>query len=266
MIPEYLFHYTTIESLALILKNRNIKFNPLSVLDDKQEEKIKDKQRFSHYIFVSSWTEDDNESIPMWNLYSNLTSGVRIKTIPFPFQEYPLSEELNKENPYNIVFKSEMRSVVPAEEFISKPYIIFPFTQKDILYKVEYTDEIEKLEPTIYRERFIEFGKLGKYKKTHWAFQKEWRYIIRFSPMGFKEIYANMKNMERSLNSRYSAHSSCLPFNYYFLNLSDYGYLNMEITLSPKISDGNRDIVNLLKEKYNPNMKIKESELYNLIR
>lgn len=45
-IPPYLYHYTTVESLAMILKNRNVKLNALSSLDDLQEERVKDSQRF----------------------------------------------------------------------------------------------------------------------------------------------------------------------------------------------------------------------------
>jgi argininosuccinate synthase len=36
---EYLYHYTSVSSLAMILKNRNIRFSPLTVLDDMEEEK-----------------------------------------------------------------------------------------------------------------------------------------------------------------------------------------------------------------------------------
>lgn len=35
--PEYLYHYTTVETLALILKNRTIRFRSLDQMDDLQE-------------------------------------------------------------------------------------------------------------------------------------------------------------------------------------------------------------------------------------
>ena len=34
---EYLFHYTNVEALALILKNRTIRFSSLDRMDDLQE-------------------------------------------------------------------------------------------------------------------------------------------------------------------------------------------------------------------------------------
>lgn len=35
--PEFLYHYTSIDSLALILKNRTIRFNSLINVDDQRK-------------------------------------------------------------------------------------------------------------------------------------------------------------------------------------------------------------------------------------
>ena len=40
--PSYLYQYTTIGSLALILKTRSIKFNSLAYVDDLEEMKSGD--------------------------------------------------------------------------------------------------------------------------------------------------------------------------------------------------------------------------------
>ena len=60
-MTDYLFHYTSVESLALILKNKTFRFSPLSALDDLLEEKVKDSQKFGNYVFVSSWTDNKKE-------------------------------------------------------------------------------------------------------------------------------------------------------------------------------------------------------------
>ena len=39
---EYLYRYTSLESLALILKSRQIRLNPLDKMDDLQEQKTAD--------------------------------------------------------------------------------------------------------------------------------------------------------------------------------------------------------------------------------
>lgn len=39
---DYLYHYTSLEKLALILKNRTIRLSPLDKMDDRQEQKTSD--------------------------------------------------------------------------------------------------------------------------------------------------------------------------------------------------------------------------------
>lgn len=42
--PEYLYHYTSIDNLALILKNKTIRFNSLINVDDPDEIKTIDTE------------------------------------------------------------------------------------------------------------------------------------------------------------------------------------------------------------------------------
>ena len=53
---------------------------------------------------------------------------------------------------------------------------------------------------------------------------------------------------------------------YIYLSIEPQIFEKLEITLSPKISLGNRVIVNSLKYKYCPNLIIHESELKECIR
>lgn len=85
---EYLYHYTSLESLALILKNRTIRLNPLDKMDDIQEQKTADIENIGKFVFVSSWTDDVVESIPMWKMYTDPRCGVRIKLRKNPFLKH----------------------------------------------------------------------------------------------------------------------------------------------------------------------------------
>ncbi len=60
-------HYTNIESLAMILSTKKIRFNRLDRMDDLEEGCV-EAQRIplGKYTYVSCWTEDDEESIPLW--------------------------------------------------------------------------------------------------------------------------------------------------------------------------------------------------------
>ena len=85
-MPKYLYHYTTIQNLALILKNRTLRLMPLNLMDDLQEAKSKDLQDFGQFIYVSSWTDREEEAIPMWKMYTKPECGVRIGMVENPFQ------------------------------------------------------------------------------------------------------------------------------------------------------------------------------------
>ena len=77
---EYLYRYTSLESLALILKSRQIRLNPLDKMDDLQEQKTADVENLGKFVFISSWTEGSFQSIwngpskdkfqPLWNRFA----------------------------------------------------------------------------------------------------------------------------------------------------------------------------------------------------
>ena len=57
-------------------------------MDDLQEKEASDIKNIGQFCYVSSWTDDETESIPMLNMYSTLDSGVRIKLKANPFKEF----------------------------------------------------------------------------------------------------------------------------------------------------------------------------------
>lgn len=264
--PDYLYHYTTVETLALILKNRNIKFNSLSNLDDKQEEKSDDELNFGKNIFVSSWTDEENESIPMWNMYADMQCGVRIKLQSNPFEKDQILQ--------NFDFISSRRGFYSSflvETMINQCKRF----EECILMPVEYTDDYDKLNPRIFsidisqKKVLIDMFKLGANKKKIWEFQREWRYILFLAPITYEDVTFNNKEISmeffedlvKKVGDNFKlSYSSC------FLKLDNNIFKNMEITLSPKITEGNRIIVENLVENYNPTAVIRDSMLIDDIR
>lgn len=72
---DYIHHYTNINTLALILKNKKIRFNRLDRVDDMSEAKALRGYNLSQYLFVSCWTDSEEESIPQWHMYTNSMTG-----------------------------------------------------------------------------------------------------------------------------------------------------------------------------------------------
>ena len=88
MNPDFLYHYTSIESLAQILSSKTIRFNSLTELDDLTEGKCNDIKSIGSYFFISSWTDIHEESLPFWNMYTPKMKGIRIKMPSDLFNDY----------------------------------------------------------------------------------------------------------------------------------------------------------------------------------
>lgn len=271
--PEYLYHYTNVRALAMILKNKSLKFNPLTVMDDSEEEFIKDPQGFGKYCFVSSWTDDPKESIPMWNMYTNMIEGVRIKLPRYPFKQYLIDASVARlgfGEGHHITGSDYY--IVPGEEYFTSDYFVGVPWQKNLLHQVTYTDDDKLLCPQILSVKngntHLDMGTLGRYKNTHWDFQSEWRYILHFMPFGFREMYVDAVLSEKPNQANLmKLHKGVdLPFGAYFLSFDDDKFLDMEITLSPRIDAGNKILVDLLVEKFNPSAEVVESVLTNRLR
>lgn len=271
---EYLYHYTSIESLALILKNRTIRLNPLDKMDDLQEQKTADVENLGKFVFVSSWTEDAKESIPMWNMYTPMVSGVRIKLRKNPFVWHStcakdfsarLGSQLSPDSDPN----ETMPTFLDLSELIEKGYMTPQAFKGDVLKQVEYTDELSKLEPTVSKlcdgRVEINIGSLGCVKNTHWEFQKEWRYIMFIMSMNYRENLLTGGTPLAVSVSKLLQGKESPPFRYFDLELDSKYFEEMEIVCSPKMTMGNRVILEGLVEKYNPKARIIESELLGKI-
>lgn len=245
-IPDFLYHYTNLESLALILKNRTIRFNQLSQMDDLKEGQSQDPERYREFIFASSWTDNEKEDIPMWRMYSSRFSGIKIKMPVNPF----VKERIN---------------------FPGKPWIVAgkPEGQSQAFFqKVDYLDDDdEQLNP----RAFLNIGGgyahvtplLGWHKSKAWSFQREWRYLLYFAPAD--ETNTNPQDEFVKATLRF-CQKNYLPFTYVDLPFRDDAFLQTEITYSPWFSDGNKELLGCLKEKYAPSMKVEQSELTGTLR
>lgn len=271
--PEFLYHYTNVETLALILKNKTIRFNSLNKMDDLQEQETADIKNIGQFCYISSWTDDENESIPMWNMYASLNLGVRVKLRNNPFRVYDnCADELSKVTKSYVTDNSggkPLQSIIQIAEMFSKGFFTIQAMSKELLFKVEYTSDKEKLYPCILKEEGDQFsialGELGKYKNLHWNFQREWRYILNILPLNLNQpVEISMRNFQLIAN-RIKLGLEKQPFPYYDMSLSDEAFHEMEITLSPRISAGNKIIVQNLIEKYNPTAALINSALVGLI-
>lgn len=269
-MEEYLYHYTSIETLLLILKNKTIAFNSLQNVDDLEECDSKDVQQIGKICYVSCWTDDSSESIPMWNMYTPNMQGVRIKLRKFPFRKYRF-----KSGEYH--FKSDAETYIDYEKLYNEDKTTIAAEPQ--LIKVIYTNDDNLIYPNIksVKEEIqkLNDGKIkrtvstnyslknvGKYKRKNWEFQNEFRYIINMSLWSMKELENckccddQLKLFERIEDNKYKA-----PYNLFFLSLADEALEDLEILLGPKINEAQEEIIKLIVEKYSPSAKILKSNL-----
>lgn len=273
-----IFHYTTIDNLALILKNRTIRFNRLdNGLDDLQEGSISSMGvKIGNYGFVSCWTENRDEKIPLWKLYTDNGIGVRIALEKDMFKDYYYSDivEFNGIR-FNAKASGWQITKTPIEDMFNPSYMVFTLLSSDIdkglFYRaVEYVDDVnERIKDCVTIEKVtnelnridVKYADIGRYKHKRWAFEEETRFFLFIIPgMNFE--------MSPQVTIDYNQHLYDVWTNnirntitYYDMHLKDNIFDDMEITLSPNITVAKRIMIEALKEKYASKAIIKSSSL-----
>lgn len=268
-----IYHYTNIDALALILKNKTLRFNRLDNVDDLEEGKSESIGiRFCRYIFVSCWTKSEEENIPLWKMYGGDNGGVRISMEHQMFEEYPIKDlEVNGLTSQGCFF-----SKIPVRDLLNPAFFILPIHQydNDMFFRdIKYVDDVlrqtkDKIKLCNIQgnraDMQMEMKPFGYYKHKRWAFQKESRFVLYALPCNPFIECANPELSSIVMGSLLQ--NKVLPFNHYDLQLKDEIMNNMIITLSPSITESQRIIVQALRDKYVPNAKIEESALGSLVK
>lgn len=259
-IPDYLYHYTSLSSLVLILKSREIRLNSLINMDDLEEAKAHDLKEYGKYCFISSWTDGEDEKISLWNMYTHDMAGVRIKLHTLPFETY------------NYQIKRFGKDIKLKDTFLPKHFfdesnpIPSSYRNEDFLIRVEYTDDEKLIYPELLEydsdnnQTKLKLPLLGKYKRKEWCFQDEVRYKISFFPF-YDEDINNFDKMKQNIINQ----KDLLSYNCY-LKIKEEYFNKIEITKGPKMSAGDEEILNLIVDKYCNTAKIMESKFKGKIR
>lgn len=250
--PQFLYHYTTVETLALILETKKLRFNSLLNVDDLEEVQTRNLINLGKYCFVSCFTDSVEESIPIWNMYSNKGSGVRLRLRTNSLFQSPRS--LNN---------SSEQALATARFIVENLDGAFRTSSENgsiLLKKIMYTDNEEELFPYVEFKQNESFSDqirsyVGIKKRSCWDFQEEWRFIQIIHPGNEEAIFENQ--------DVYTANKD-VELNIEALN-------DLQITLGYNISAGNRIIVNNLVNSYNSsseyaNITIEDSGLTNRVR
>lgn len=257
-----IYHYTSLETLLLILKNRTLRFASLGSVDDMEEGGTEDYGQLGRFCYVSCWTEENLESIPQWHMYSGDMSGVRISIT------FNNLSDVFVLKPY--YFDDGNFLNIPTNMFPEKlsPMGMYPPYVPNY-FKVTYTEDRSLLQPKVYsytktdtgyEENIHKLDLLGKFKSLKWQFQNESRFQIFLTPWSMEDL-EGLKTSEEQVSLFRRLKDTKPKLNYLDLDLNPELFNNVEVTLGPKISEEKKEIVKLIVDKYCPNIIISESNL-----
>lgn len=249
----------------MILSSRSIKFSRLDRVDDLEECVVCQNVRLGQYVFVSCWTEEREESIPLWKMYSGNNHGVRIALDSNMFEGIVTKEEMMPNGLYatNCSFAG-----LPKDKISNQDYYVLPVlsTKNKLFYcKVEYVEDINEKTKGAYQLNIgegnkakchIAFGEIGKYKNLRWKFQQESRFRIVVIPVNISTCDA----AEAGTLVLNAIHQSVpLSITDCFLEFREDALDDLEVLLHPNSTESDRIIVEALCSRYAQKAKIGES-------
>ena len=267
MTKSYLYHYTSLETLAKILQYKSFRLSSLSTVDDMNEGKTRDFGNLGRFVYVSCWTEKESESSSLWSEYTQ-KKGVRIK---LPVDIFPtVSEFPNLPSPFGAnleglpgMLKLDYTKGIKELES-EKGVIIMP--RKVDLFPVTYTEDPLLLNLSVSSgegERLeINQSLIGRFKvKSSWHHQSEWRYKVFLLPFSIDDFYKF--NSEGTFGEKIHGlrNSDIVPFTYFDLPVDIEKFKDMEIVMSSLLNEEEVAMVNELVLEYNPTAKIKNSTI-----
>lgn len=263
-----LSHYTSFETLNLILQNRTLMFNGLSNVNDKYEAKRNGIEKYSNIVFVSCFCNYPQEIVPFWYLYGNCDVNQKImlsfKNFTGTFYEniytdYFITDEGNKMNMHS-----------KTNTFPNKKTIVSGTDVSGCMAKIKILDVAYRLsDDEVFTKNYLQASNpelplrvrgadglvpvadvntFGHFKTNHWEYEKETR-IVCWLLMGPDKRY-----------------------NHIFLRLKDDFFKEMEIVINPWAKkELHKQVQNLIRNsKLSEDIKnsiiIKPSELTGLIK
>lgn len=252
-LPDVLFHYTSIETLALILAHRTLRFSRLDEVNDPEEASASDLPNAATLVFASCWTAQARESLAMWRMYTPDMQGLRIALPNNPFA--------GRHEP--VIFdKGGATQRVDGEIRINRqnggPGIISYYVTGP--NKIYYSDDPEyRNSPCLSDEGdrwTVQLHDLGMVKNTYWSFEDEWRYKVLAT---FSE--AILREPKPSLHMALDLVRFPVIERAVFVPLDADCLQSAEVLLGPCVSPGQEIAVKALLAQYAPRATIKRSEI-----
>lgn len=279
MTTDRIFHYTSLESFALILRSRKIRFTRLDGVDDLREAQTHVGVPFGKYFFVTCWTCESAESIPQWQMYSRDMEGVRIGLPVYPFEEKALDVPAEW---VRVRSSGTMRAPLSLKEIFASDYFVAPlFLDREhfagpVVYEADvegrYRAAVDRVEADGKAHiRINGLPKLARLKAIEWAFQREYRFALFVTPS--MPVPTEGPAATPSMDVDWGAfiansvvNGVAPPITHVDVDLADSALDELVVLTGPHCTAGGRVAVEALLEKYAPNARLERSALEGQIR
>src|SRR5699024_4420659 len=248
-----LYHYCSIETFELIMKNKTFRFSSLDVVDDMEEAMTADYENIGKICFVSCWTDLVQESVEMWRTYTGSNNGVRIG-LPREF----FKSESDEQNILSLAKRIGDENDVYLSPHYLPDLIPVTYTQDDYLINLPVSkviNEVCKKCGSSTSNFSLDTRYLGRFKRDYWSGQSEWRYKLTAIPQEYyrnneegkylKGKPADMVELMKSDLVQMSFDNDYIDFPFNINALHD-----MEILLSPLNSEEDSAKVMHIIEQY----------------
>jgi hypothetical protein len=271
-------HYTSVETLSLILSSGKLRFNRIDRVDDIREAQKHSGIDFGKYFFVSCWTYDPHESIPQWHMYTQKMTGVRISLPATPFQQ----KVLRPKPEWKMKSQGTLLSPLTFEEQFGHSYFVVPMFMEPNNFggPVEYVEDIEHRYAEAVKVVKQPDGKVSisiskpfdlvRLKSKEWSFQAEYRFFLFVLPSiqlppegpGSPQFYQRFPSYVSQ------AMLSGVPpaIDYIDVDLSKEVLDSILVTTGPLCSRGTKICVQAIVERYASKGRIEESCFTGTIR
>lgn len=265
-----LYHYCSIDTLECILKYKTIRFSSLVAVDDTEEAMTEDFDELGRICFVSCWTNKE-EDVTMWRTYTEdgngNKSGVRI-ALP--------------ENLFEGTSRGTIEGIEEKFDVQVSPTSTGKIKREPDLFPVTYTTDETLINMSVFRrydrncencnreeiETTIDTVFLGKFKRSIWVGQSEWRYRIMSLPKEYtrRQLEGKYLDSKLTLDERIDLMNEDMKTIPFLKNYIDFPYsseilTHLEVLSSPLNTKDDINKIESIVSKYTQGVTLEDSIL-----
>lgn len=240
-----IFHFTRIENLELILKNKTLRFNNAKNVDDPEEAETDDYGSLKDYFFISCWSKSFEKSSALWEMYANSGRGVCLE-VDTKYIHY----NGNEIDGINIVVENVIKK--NENSFFINYWHNSRSNGATQYFEMKYSDESKRLEEKISDIcSHFTFEKAFNTKSKCWAFQEEVRFFLLGCSIDDSTICADWQLIFNNIRAKKEFSADHVD-----LTLDDDFFDNLTIRCGPLSSEADKMLIESLVQAFNKGNKI----------